>query len=233
MINGKTTSLGNVLWKVMRSPLALDLTYDQAAEFALEFIGLMGAPLLYSDSISKIEINNFKGRIPDNMVNVRGVRYLGCDGCSQGIAMRYATDTFHGSSDESFSEFTYTLQSCVITTSFKKGFVEMSYKSINVDKDGYPLIPDDDSFKMGLEYYILDRYIEPLWMMGKIQDKVFNYIKQERHWYLAQAETIFKLQGIDHLESMMNGLNRILINTQAHDNFYKNFGEKERIKKYN
>ena len=56
-------------------------------------------------------------------------------------------------------------------------------------------------------------------MMGKIQDKVFSYIEQKRHFYLGQAENSMKLQGMDHLESMMNALNRIIINDQAHENF--------------
>ena len=71
------------------------------------------------------------------------------------------------------------------------------------------------------------------WMMGKIQDKVFSYIEQKRHFYLGQAENSMRLQGMDHLESMMNALNRIIINDQAHENFYKKFGEKEYLKRYN
>ena len=31
---------------------------------------------------------------------------------------------------------------------------------------------------------------------------------------------------------MMNALNRIIINDQAHENFYKKFGEKQYIKRY-
>lgn len=237
MINGKSISLGNVIWRVMRNPLAVELTYEQAAEFALEFIKLVGTPLTFIDEVKKLELNNHKVQIPHNVINVRGIRYIGSDGCDSGVAMRYATDLYHnselndGESDLS-REFTYTLQNCVITTSMKEGFVEISYHAINVDDDGFPLIPDNESFKMGLEYYILDRYIEPMWMMGKITDKVFNYIKQERHWFLGQAETSTRLQGIDQLESIMNGLNRLIIQDQSHSSFYKNFGEKEITKKY-
>lgn len=234
MYNGLLTSLGNVIWRVTRSPLAADLMYEQAAEYALEFIKLIGAPLVYSDETKKVEINEFKGRVPKNTVIIRGVRWLGLTGCEQPIAMRYATDLYHTSSDslDSRGEFTYITQNCNLTTSKKKGFVEISIKTIATDDKGYPMIPDNESFKMGLEYYILHRHIEPLWTMGKIQDKVFQYYEQKRHWYLGQASNEFKLQGIDQLESMMNSLNRIIIQDKAHETFYKDFGRKERIKKF-
>jgi hypothetical protein len=240
MINGKTISLGNIIWKVMRNPLASELTYEQAAEFALEFIRLVNAPLTYNNTTKKLELNNYKTVIPHNVINVRGIRYLGEDGCQDPIAMRYATDLYHHSNtnfendyeNDLSREYTYTLQNCVITTSRKKGFLEISYQEISLDQDGFPLVPDNESFKYGLEYFILHRYVEPLWMMGKIQDKVFQYLSQQRDWYLGQADTSTKLQGIDHLESMMNSLNRIIIQDQSHETFYKNFGQKEYIKRY-
>lgn len=234
MINGLQISLGNIIWKVMRNPLALELTYEQAAEFALEFIRLVGTPLIYIDEIKKLEIKNYKTSIPTNIINVRGIRYLGIDDCQDPIAMRYATDLYHGSQDNNDypTEYTYTLQNCVITTSQKEGFIEISYKALSVDEHGYPLVPDNESFKYGLEYFILHRYVEPLWMMDKIQDKVFQYLSQQRDWYLGQADTSTKIQGMDQLESMMNGLNRIIIQDQSYDTFYKNFGQKEYTKKY-
>ena len=233
MINGLQISLGNIIWKVMRNPLALDLTYEQAAEFALEFIRLVGTPLIYIDELKKLEIVNYKTAIPSNVINVRGIRYLGVNGCQDPIAMRYATDLYHNNQDEdNITEYTYTLQNCVITTSQKEGFIEISYKALSVDEHGYPLIPNNESFKYGLEYFILHRHVEPLWMMGKVQDKVFQYLGQQRDWYLGQADTSTKLQGMDQLESMMNSLNRIIIQDQSYDTFYKNFGQKEYLKKY-
>lgn len=237
MVNGKMVSIGNIIWKVMRNPLAQDITYEQAAEFALEFIRLINAPLSYSDEVKKLELNEYKTYLPSNLVNIRGVRYVGEDGCQDPIAMRYATDLYHTKQNDKESdcdkEYTYIVQNCVLISSKKKGFVEISFNAISLDEEGFPLIPDNESYKVGLEYFILHKYIEPLWMMGKIQDKVFSYVEQKRHWYLGQAENSMRLQGIDHLESMMNALNRIIIQDQAHETFYKRFGEKEYLKRYN
>jgi len=227
--NGKTTSVSEILWRVLRNPICQDLTLDQASEFALEFLRLIGAPLAFLDKVDEIKINNYKGLLPDNLLEIRGIR-------SEGRALRYATDLYHQSIDNNghdyHQEYTYIIQDCIITTSFREGCVEVSYKSISTDEIGYPLIPDNESYKMGLEYYILNRYIEPLWIMGKLPDKVFQYISQQRDWYLGQASSSLVVANADHLQSIMNGINRVLINTNAFDNFYKNYGTKERLIKY-
>lgn len=223
------------MYKVLRHPLAQDLAYDQAAEFALEFIKLVGAPLSFSNKITDppIEVVNYKALIPKNLISVKGIKYLGESDCkNEGIAMRYATDIYHGTTD-AFSELTYTLNSCVLTTSFNKGFVVISYSGIDTDENGYPMVPDNESFKFGLEYFIMWRHLESIWSMGKITDKVFQYYEQKKCWYLGQAGTSLTLSGIDHLESMMKGLNRILIQTNSHESFYRNFGDKERFKQHN
>jgi hypothetical protein len=234
MFNGKLISVGSILWKVLRQPIAADLTYDQAAEYVLEFLRLIGAPLSYIDKVERLELVSYKTAIPQNLITIRGVRYVGENECelgSGGIAMTYATDIYHMDPEDcNLTEYTYVTQSCVLTASVKEGFIDISYKAIATDEYGYPLIPDNESYSMGLEYYILHRHLEPLWTMGKIQDKVFSYYEQKRHWYLAQASTALTIQGPDHLEAIMNGLNRIIISVNSHENFYRNFGDKERFK---
>ena len=69
--------------------------------------------------------------------------------------------------------------------------------------------------------------------MGKIPDKVFHYIDQKKCFYMGASNTSMQLQGIDHLESVMNAVNRLIINDKAFDNFYKGAGMRERIKRYN
>lgn len=251
-MNGKSISIGNILWRVLRQPIAEGLTIEQASEFALEYLRLINAPLIFNDVVTNppLELVEYKTILPDNLLNIKGVQYFR-DSCSEGISMRYATDIYHVDlkSEKNYnhkenvyesydpyindcSEYTYITQNCNIITSQRKGFVRISYKAIATDENNYPLIPDNESIKMGLEYYILHRFMEPLWVMGKIQDKVFSYIEQKRHWYLGQAASSSIISSPDHLESIMNGLNRLIINTSAFENGYKNFGVKERIIKY-
>lgn len=238
MHNGKTISLKNILWKVMRHPLVTDLNYDDAAMFATEAIELIGAPLNYENKITDppIKITNYKGKLPDNLVNIRGVKML-----NSNIALTYSTDIYHsdtcnndfGVSCTYSKDFSYTVESGVIKTSFRNDDVIISYTSLPVDDEGYPLVPDNIKVKMAIEYYILNRFLEPLYDVGKITDKAFQRIEQKKMWYMGAANSSSQLAGMDHLESTMNAVNRLLINNRAHSEGFKNLNKKEYLKNHN
>ena len=245
------SSLGTILWKVLKNPLAAELTYEEAAEYSLEFIKLLGSPVAYEDKISDpLELLSHKVELPCNILTIQGVRYLDsndANGVLEPIAMRESTNVYHYDPNEHASEgnidsniggnyrrteFTYSIQKGILFSSIKDGWVQVAYKGIATDEDGYPLIPDNEKVKLGLEYYILSRYLEPMWLMGKITDKAFEYIQQKRYFYMPSAYTSLTMPSVDGMESLMNSLNRLVINSTAHQNFFKKMGEKERLRKY-
>lgn len=241
MYNGNVISLKEILWKVTRNPLASDITYEDAAEFAIEAIKLIGAPLVYVTKNSRhIEVINHKASIPPNILNIRGVRKIeDIENYENGaIALTYATDIYHESEDceiqveDCPDEYTYTTQHGVIFTSFTNGYIQINAKYLDTDEEGYPLIQDNQKNKLAIEYYILFRHIEPQWMAGKIANDKFEYIQQKKDWYIGGANTSLTLQGIDHLEATMNTINRLLIRTNAHKNFFKEDGTKEQFRRY-
>ncbi len=272
MYNGQLISLKKVLWKVFNNPLTADLNYDDAAEYAIEAIRLIGVPLSFIDKVTipPLRLVNYKAALPNDIVNIRGIKLLDVGGLS--IPLQRATDIYHesiscnnlGPSTEDIdrilagpfdpsnqgvnegvtvasaqaktldglNEYTYTAQNGVIKTSVRNGDLELSYKALACDKEGYPLVADNENMKLALEYYILFRYLEPMWLVGKLTDKAFNYVDTKKCFYMASAETSMQLQGGDHLESVMNAVNRLIINDTAFNNFYKGSGQRERIKKY-
>ena len=235
MVSGKTISVGNILWKVLKQPIAQDLKYEDAAEYAIEYLRLIGASLSFEDRVERIKLNNYKALLPSNLIDIRGIEYATCD-CSGGSAMRYASDTYHtdlgNDRNCTSNENTYIAQGNIITTSHKDGWINIAFKAISTDESGYPMIPDNESFKMGLEYFIVHRYLEGLWSMGKVTDKVFQYYEQKRHFYSGQATTSMIFQNPDQMQTMANSINRMIIDTVPSETFYKNFGTKERLAQY-
>ena len=226
MVTGKTISVGNILWKVLKQPIVQDLKYEYAAEYAIEYLRLIGAPLSFEDKVIRIKLSNYKGMLPPNLISLRGIAYSDCE-CDGGIAMRYASDIYHTAitgCEPGGQEYTYITQNNVVTTSMKDGWINISYSAIATDDFGYPLIPDNESFKVGLEYYIIHRTLEGLWSMGKITDKVFQYYEQKRHYYSAQATNSMTIKNMDQMETMFNALNRMIVDVNPHQTFYKNFG---------
>ena len=227
-------SVGDILWKVLKQPIVQDLKYEDAAEYAIEYLRLIGAPLSFEDRVERIKLSNHKGLLPSNLINIRGISYSNCE-CDGGVAMRYASNIYHtdiNGCEPGDQEYTYITQNNVVTTSMKDGWVNISYSALATDEFGYPLIPDNESFKVALEYYIIHRTLEGLWSMGKITDKVFQYYEQKRHYYSAQATNSMTIKNMDQMETMFNALNRMIIDVNPQETFYKNFGVKEIIKKH-
>lgn len=237
MVSGKTISVGNILWKVLKQPIVQDLKYEDAAEYAIEYLRLIGAPLSFEDKVIRIKLNNYKAPLPSNLITLKGVEYADCE-CNGGVAMRYASNIYHTdikndrNSVNTYREYTYITQNNIITTSIKNGWINISFNAIATDDFGYPLIPDNESFKVGLEYYIIHRTLEGLWSMGKITDKVFQYYEQKRHFYSAQATNSMTIKNMDQMETMFNALNRMIIDVNPQQTFYKNFGVKETVKQH-
>lgn len=229
MVNGKYISLNEVLWRVMRNPLMEELDYDEAATHTVDVLKLIGAPLIYGSKSVSLEVKDYRAVLPNNLLNIKAIRH-------NGARVQYASNTFHDI-DESEScipigPHTYTLNNCIITTSFEHGDIDVSYTYIVTDDEGYPMIPDNISVLRAIEYHVQMMHLEPFWMMGKITDKAFNHIQQQRAWYVGQAQSATVIQGLDQLATIINGLNRLIINDDAYQTFYKEFGSKERLKRF-
>lgn len=243
MYTGQTISLKEIMWKVMRNPLVSEMiTYEDAGEFALEAIRLLGAPLALIDKTSKhITVEAHKAALPENIIQLKGIRKIqnkdDYEDCP--IPLTYSTNTFHSSENcelkdiECPEEYTYTVNKGIVFSSFSEGYIQVAYKTLPLDDEGFPLVQDDQDTKLAIEYYILYRFLEPLWLIGKITDKAFAYINQKKCWYMSAASTSLKIQSMDHVEAIMNVVNRLIINTNAHKNSFKGAGTKERFQRYN
>lgn len=256
MHNGKTISLKEIMFEVLRNPMVKDLSFEDAASFAIRCLRLINTPLIFIDKVSKplIDIQEFKGGLPLDLIKIRGARVIQNKNNHDydSIPLTYATDIFHKAlecndlyNEESErncnetgyidyrNEYTYTVQKNRIFTSFENGKVELSYQALQTDEDGFPMIPDNEKIKEAIKYYILFQYMEPLFMMGKISDKAFQYIEQQYNWYVGAAQSSSKLNNMDQLEATMNSINRLLIEDQAYNNHYKGMGKRERLRRYN
>ena len=72
MMTGRTVSVGNILWKVLKQPIVQDLKYEDAAEYAIEYLRLIGAALSFEDKVTRIKLNSYKGLLPANLINIKG-----------------------------------------------------------------------------------------------------------------------------------------------------------------
>lgn len=118
----------------------------------------------------------------------------------------------------------------VITTSFKDGYIAISYLRYPMDCDGNFLIPDSEYYKQALRAYIMMRIWEyRMNMKEEGADKLYmNYSNQ---WSLmkAKATAEINLPSLDELENIRNVQTRLVPRYRRYFSFFGNLGKEENL----
>lgn len=114
--------------------------------------------------------------------------------------------------------------------SFKDGFVAVAYtRQVTDPETGYPMIPDDESVKSAITYYLAWKFK---------QREAYNHREgamqlskdAEQQWlkYIKQFKAKSKMpQSVDDLESMKNESSYLLPRRRRFDNFFGKLGTEE------
>lgn len=225
-------SIKEVLSRILRHPLLQDLTLEQAVQYTLDFIGIFGLPKLYQDKEEVIHIEEFRGVLPCDLISINQVKE-----CKSGVCMRSMTDNFmpreHYDKNVGYKvpqELTFKTQGQIVYTSFKTGDILISYKSIPVDKDGFPLLIDNPVFLKALEAYIKREAFTILFDMGKIAPAVLQNTQQQYAFLAGQLQSEFTIPSISEMESIKNSWCTLIQRTSEFTTGFKNNGDKEYIK---
>lgn len=109
-----------------------------------------------------------------------------------------------------YNENSYTINGMSIDTSFPSGWVEIAYDAVQVDEEGFPMIPDDAAFKEAYKYFLLKQTAEPAYFRGTVQRGVYQAIEQKYYAYAGAAFNSLTMLSPDQYESMSNTLMRIV-----------------------
>lgn len=237
-------SINVIMDRLTRHPLMQDLTLETVIDYAVDFMRIVGIPKTFIDKIEPIDIENYRGELPCDLYKIIQIRPLNLSKIdavdntqeqSQILvdprkpALRYSTDSFHMSPFNRGSDFTYKQQGNCIITSFEKGVVEVAYKALPIDDNGYPLIPDDSTYTRALELYIKVQYFTIQYETGKITIQVLNKAEQNYAWAVGQAQSHMIMPSLDQMESISNLWNRLLP-TRGHMNGFVKESSREQLK---
>jgi len=150
--------------------------------------------------------------------------------------LRLSTNTFalaiHQDNCVNFTakcEHSYTVSTDgTITTSFKDGYIYISYLRYPMDCDGNFLIPDHEYYKEALRCYIMMR----LWeyrMNMKEEGAGQLYLQYRDQWGLikAKATAVINAPDLDEMENIRNIYNRIVPKYRQYYSFFGNLGKEE------
>lgn len=237
-------SIKQVLDNILDHPMLQNVTLERAINHAVNFMRIVGCPDIFVEKAAIVDIDNYRGKLPDNFYEIVQVRTFDndrhChstfnDNCTDRNrhyrVFRYTTDSFHMSKrkQESF-DLTYKLQGNCIFTSIKEGKIEIIYRAFATDCNGYPMLPDNSSFITALEYYIKKKQFTVLFDLGKINQQVLQQACQDYAWAVGRAQSDLIRPSIDQMESITNMWNTLIPRVSGHRSGFVDSGTKERIR---
>jgi|SRR5574344_746271 hypothetical protein len=226
MANNYTT-IKLILDKILRNPMMRDLTLEAAVDYTIDFIRIVGVPSFFEDKVKELSIENYRAKLPCDFYEMNQVRSID----NGYYALRYTTDTFHMSPNKSQdSDITYKIQGGIIYTSIETGNIEISYQAIPVDKEGYPLIPDNSDFTRALELYIKVQWYTILFEMSKLPIQVLQNTKQDYAWAVGACESEFQRLSLDKMEAFSNSFRTLILRDTQHKTGFKHNGTREYLK---
>ena len=249
----KYTSIKRVISKVF-SDLDLQENTHRVLDFiewsgeALKKIGAfpqMITKTLGKEDLPLLKIYDYQAKLPSDLHTINQVAHART---SHGPfeSMRYATGSFSSnheitnviedSSDKHSStehgtilsyDLVYNIQGGYIKTNLRDGYLMISYQAIPVDGDGFPLIPDDESFLEALYWYINMKLLYPEFRSGQVRDAIYYDAKSSWNYYRKQAYGNAMMPDGDQLESIKNVWNRLIPDINANKTFFSKTGQQE------
>lgn len=127
------------------------------------------------------------------------------------------------------NELQYTTKPGYINTCMPRGFVKISYYAIYTDEDSMPMIPDLESYKECLYWYITMKLMYPKKLKGQISQGDYYDIRNSYNFYRKQAYAEAMMPTVDDLASVQNSWLKLYPEIDAHDTFYSTVGERQDI----
>lgn len=217
-------NIREVLSRILRHPMLQDTTLEAAIQYTADFIGIFGMPKLFENREEEIHIEDYRGILPCDIVSINQVKDLKTSLCLRSITNSFSPD------GKVKSELAYKTQGRCIFTSFKIGDILVSYKSMPVDKEGFPLLIDNPVFLKCLEAYIKKEAFTVLFDMGKVNTSVLQNAQQQYAWLAGQLQSEFTIPSMAEMESITRMWTSLIQRNTEFDNGFESLGNREYIR---
>lgn len=250
------TNIRRVLDNLHDHPMLRDVTLEQAVRYTVRFIELHGYTKMFKDKIDQVEIHEFRGVLPCDLISIIQVR-----DCKSGTCLRSMTDSFtpglrepmprhdrrrpnpegeyhpvghpfgHPHGHQPYEELTFKTQGRIIYTSFPEGMVEIAYKSIPVDEDGFPLLIDNETYLAALEAYIKKQVFTIKFDQGKIAAGILQNAQTDYAFLSGELQSEFQIPSISEMESITRYVTSLIPRVREFDKAFRHQGDREFIKR--
>lgn len=224
-------SLKVVLDRLLRNTLLEGLSYEALIDYTIDFMDIVNNVSSFIEESYETTIKDYRAELPHNFVEVKQLLI-------DNIPAVYGSDTFHNqynkfdNIDKRVAQISFKIQGNYIFTSQKDGNLKMVYTAIPIDEDGFPMIPNDNTFIIALEWYCKLQYYTILFEKGKITDKVYHNTQTEYSWAVGRCQSREHHMNLSEAEAVFNSFTRLLKKTSEFKHRFKNSNSKEIIRKH-
>lgn len=250
----KYTNIRRVLDELTEHPMLRDLTLEQVVRYVVEFIEINGFPCLFEDKIEAVDIKDYKGVLPCDLISIRQVR----DYYTK-VGLRAMSDLFTPGmtpKDDYYDrymkshntikvmgeyippmniphgELAFKTQGRIIYTSFPEGKIEIAYQAMPVDDEGFPLLIDNSNYIKALKEYIKKERFQIKYEQGNLAAGVLEKVEQRYAFLAGQLNNEMVLPSMSEMESMTRQLNTLVRGVRHFDNGFKDLGNREYIRRH-
>lgn len=114
-----------------------------------------------------------------------------------------------------------------IMTNIPRGYIKISYYAIYTDEDSMPMIPDLESYKEAIYWYVTMKLMYPKKLKGQISQGDYYDIRNSYNFYRKQAYAEAMMPGPDEIESIKNTYHKLYPEMNDHDTFFSTSGEEQ------
>lgn len=219
-------SINEILARIKRHPFLENISFERVVQYVLDFFRRAGLPKMFVNKIDVIDIYDYRGVLPCDLVQINQIREM-----KSKVCLRAMTDNFNGHNRHCIrTEMSFKTQGNILFVSFKHGKVEISYKTMPVDDEGYPLLLDNPIFLQALENYIKKEEFSILFDLSQIPAVVLNNARQEYAFSVGQLSSELTLPSVSEMESLSRMWSTLVQRTTDFDKGFRDLGNREYIK---
>jgi hypothetical protein len=252
----KYESIYNVVEKLYRDyDHQEELDLWDVIEWAAEALEFIGAGQQYERRVAELEVKNSIASLPCNfhsqpIASYQGKPLIYSTGAFGPMSIdtpgnndntingfKVSQDNFPASGNNTSSigekQFpnSFYVRDGVLVTDIREGVIVLEYRAVKTDKEGYPMIPDLQSYREAVTKYCQMKMDHKDWRKGRIKDAIYSESKRDWDWYCGQARGVANMPNLVYAEAIKDQWVRLRPNQVSFQSFYSdNIREMKKLK---
>lgn len=244
-LSGKYVSVKNIIAKVYRDlQLKDEEPFMDMIEWMAEALDFIHVYPQYSHGKVCFEISGYKTELPCDFISIEGIAYNGRNLVPTNNL--FGTSTIQGNRGAYYTPYSYNqskienvlfvepenlsynrsnnvsfkIENGWLKTPYNEGIIDMIYVSQPMDEEGYPLIPDNQSFREAIYKYVVYKYLYSRYIRGEVSENIYQDAKYDWKYYCNQAGTEAIMPTLGELENLKRSFLSLKPRVNLFNNFY-------------